>query len=64
MRTNHTHPDCLNLRFTATASEAQMKQLQTIMDETRYSRSEVIRMAINLLFETHRKQPQRFGVSR
>ena len=49
-------------RFTGSATQEQMQQMQLLMDELRWSRSKIIRLAIGLLLETHRQDPKRYGV--
>jgi hypothetical protein len=49
-------------RFTGSATQEQMQQMQLLMDELRWSRSKIIRLAIELMLETHRKNPKRYGV--
>ena len=49
-------------RFTGSATLTQMEQMQTLMDELRWSRSKIIRLAIELMLETHRTDPKRYGV--
>ena len=52
----------LQTRFTASATTAQMEQMQILTDELRWSRSKIIRLAIDLMLETHRADPKRYGV--
>jgi hypothetical protein len=52
----------LQQRFTGSATQKQMKQMNTLMKETRWSRSKIIRLAVDLMYETHRENPQRYGV--
>ena len=49
-------------RFTGSATQKQMEQMQILMNETRWSRSKIIRLAIDLMYATHRENPKRYGV--
>lgn len=50
------------IRFTGSATKEQMEQMEVLMNELRWSRSKIIRLAIELMLEIHRKDPQRYGV--
>jgi hypothetical protein len=50
------------VRFSGSATKGQMEQMQVLMKELRYSRSMVIRLAIELMLEVHQKDPKRYGV--
>ncbi len=62
MNLRKTAQEGIITRFTATSTEKQYEQMQTLMTELRYSRSKIIRLAIDLLLETHKKDPKRYGV--
>lgn len=49
-------------RFSGTATKEQMEQMEVLKRELRWSRSEIIRLAIDLMFKTHRQDPKRYGV--
>lgn len=50
------------IRFSGSATVGQMEQMEVLMKELRYSRSMVIRLAIELMLEVHRQDPKRYGV--
>ena len=52
----------LQVRFTGSATKEQMAQMDSLVKELRWSRSKIIRLAINLMFKTHRADPQKYGM--
>lgn len=50
----------LGERFTCSTSKDSMKQMNELMDETRFSRSEIVRLAIDLLYVDHRANPKKY----
>jgi len=62
MQEERKKQDEVQKRFSGSATVEQMEQMQLLMEELRYSRSRIIRMAVALLLEVHRKNPKRYGV--
>ena len=48
-------------KFTATHTKEQKEQMQTLEEELRWNRSKIIRLAVALMFETHKKNPKIYG---
>ena len=48
--------------FSISATQDQLEQLEELEKDLRWSKSKLIRMAIDLLLETHRKYPKRYGL--
>ncbi len=49
-------------RFTVTQTKEQEQQLLQLEYELRWNRSKIVRLAVDLLFKTHRKNPKIYGV--
>jgi len=62
MKKRNPQTETKRLRFTGSATQEQMDQMQILMDELRWSRSKIIRLAIELMLEIHREDPKRYGV--
>lgn len=48
--------------FSVTVDEDVCEMLKKLIYELRWSRSKIIRLAIKLMFKTHRKDPLRYGM--
>ncbi len=54
--------DVITGKFTATHTEKQEGQMRTLEEELRWNRSRIIRLAVDLMYRTHRKNPKIYGV--
>lgn len=62
MQVERKSRDEVQVRFSGSATVEQMEQMHLLMEELRYSRSKIIRLAVALLLEVHQQNPKRYGV--